>query len=149
MSNYRPVLMIRKAGAAAVTSFATLKGILGTPTVPAQDPEAPPVEAPVANVAEYFLDYHDQLQAVQTVVERKAGDRVTMFPEGYPEDYFFVYIMADKIPGETEADRQRNRETLKAVFDAMTAAGGASWSVRYLSTVPEQIAYIRLLSQDI
>ena len=145
---YRAALMIRTAAAEQIPLPDALAALLGVPTQP--DPENPEETIPVTglSVADYFRNYRDQMPAVQSeMIERVAGDRVAMFPDGYSEGYMFPVIMADRVPGADERTRQLHREALKAIFDQLTAGAGASWVGRYLSTAPEIQAYTRLIEE--
>lgn len=147
--SYRPRLMIRTAAAEQTPVPAELMAILGQPTDP--DPEDPEANIAVQpdNVADYFKRHRDHMPPVERhMVIWEAGDRTAMFPDGYDEEFIFPAIMADRIPGTTAREKQQNREALKAIFDAMTSGAGASWVGRYLSTVPEQQAYINLLPEE-
>jgi|GEM_PF-2073540 len=150
MSRFRPILMIRTAAAEQTPVHQTLLDILGQPTAP--DPENPEETVDIVpdNVADYFKNYRDHMPTVQSNMPiREAGDKTVMFPDGYDEEYMFPIILADRIPGATEKERQENREALKAVFDSMTEGAGASWTVRYLSTEPEAAAYLNLIDEDV
>lgn len=150
MSQFRPVLMIRAEAAKQVTdptAIATLTTLLGgSLQQPDPENEGETINIIVTDVYDLLTNHRHLLPAVQaTMPIRQAGDKVTMHPDGYPEEFIFPVILSDRIPGETEKERQENRQNLKTMFDQMTTGAGSSWTARYLSTKPEVDAYLKLI----
>lgn len=140
--NNRVALMIRRVAAQGPVPPA-LSAILGVPV----DGEGNPI--PNLTIEEYFRNHADQLPAVQNeVILRAAGDKVSMFPEGYDEDFLFPVVMADRISGNSDIEKQTKIETLKTIFDQLTEGAGSSWTGRFLSTAPEVVRYINILIEE-